>query len=390
MMELAAPLGLAVLAALALPIVIHFLRRTEEHELSFAAMRWLSDQTRTSTKLRLHERLLLAVRLLLLASLALLLALPVWRSASPGAAWVVVAPGVDAGVAQAAVDLPSAEWHWLAPGYPDLNATRVRPVSDTTLTPRGTSLSSLVRGLDAMLPAATPLTLVVPQELGELDAERLRLGRSVDWRIVPGRSPEHEQRAEPAPLQIAVRSAADRAEELRVVRALERAWELAGHAVTLDIASSDTPIPEDADRVLWLDAGAMPVSLRTWIEHGGTALVSNRPDDTGSIVLTDEQGRAALREHPLGRGRMLSTPAAFTVEQMPMLASPDFPERLHAVLSAPVAPPDRAPAATMSPARETGHATGPRTSLDGIVALIAALLFLAERAWATRLRAWRS
>ena len=59
---LLAPLGLAALAALIVPILIHLRRRTEEVPVDFAALRWLDALPRPRSKLRFDELLLLAVR----------------------------------------------------------------------------------------------------------------------------------------------------------------------------------------------------------------------------------------------------------------------------------------------------------------------------------------
>ena len=71
---LLAPLGLAALAALIVPLLIHLHRRTEEVPVDFAALRWLDILTRPRSRIRFEEWLLLALRLLLVALLGLLLA----------------------------------------------------------------------------------------------------------------------------------------------------------------------------------------------------------------------------------------------------------------------------------------------------------------------------
>ncbi|TVP74601.1 MAG: hypothetical protein EA352_10435 [Gemmatimonadales bacterium] len=98
-----APLLLALLAALAVPLVLH-LRRQRQVPSSFPALRYLEDTLqRTSRHLRLRNRLLLLVRLALLAVLALAaarLVLPVGGGTHPPAAVVLV---VDDGIRSATV-----------------------------------------------------------------------------------------------------------------------------------------------------------------------------------------------------------------------------------------------------------------------------------------------
>ena len=124
---LLAPLGLAALAALVVPLLIHLRRRTEEVPVDFAALRWLEARPRPRRKPQLDELLLLGLRLLLVALLALLLARPAVLGWEDDGARVLVAPGVDAAAAREAAG-PEAELRWIAPGFPDRAAgPRRRP-----------------------------------------------------------------------------------------------------------------------------------------------------------------------------------------------------------------------------------------------------------------------
>ena len=80
------------------------------------------------------------------------------------------------------------------------------------------------------------------------------------------------------------------------------------------------------------------------MREGGVALVSRQANADGVILMSDANGDPLLRERALGRGRMLTTPAALTVDAMPALLAPDFPEHLRELLSAKAAAPDRASA----------------------------------------------
>ncbi|MGH8499280.1 MAG: BatA domain-containing protein, partial [Methylococcales bacterium] len=150
------PSALLALTALVLPLLIHLSRRSEQKPTDFAALRWISAQLRPRRKLVFQEILLLLLRLLLLIALAFFLAKPVsMQSASPKH-WVIVLPGANVDMAK---DLPSrqtSEWHWLAPGFPDFEGIRMS--SDIPL-------GSLLRELDAQLPANTAITVVVPETL---------------------------------------------------------------------------------------------------------------------------------------------------------------------------------------------------------------------------------
>ncbi len=198
-LTLLAPFGLAALAALALPLLIHLIRRLELTPTEFAALRWITERMRPRRRLRFERPWLLLLRLALLALLAVLLARPVLTPpAASTRSWVVVAPAVERPAAHAAVSAPEADWRWLAPGFP-----RLEDIAPTVDSP----VSSLLRELDADLPADTALTAIVPQELAGLDGERPRLAHALEWRIVPGRTQDTDAPAPEPARRLALRYA---------------------------------------------------------------------------------------------------------------------------------------------------------------------------------------
>jgi hypothetical protein len=330
-----------------------------------------------------HERVLLLLRLLLLAILALLLAWPVWRGgarpASPAPA-VIVAPGIDAAVARAAIDAPLADWHWLDGRAP---------------------LTSRLRELDAALAPGTAVTVLVPEDLGGLDAERLRLAHSVTWRPLPGRSPEQPAAgqgqaapasASPAPplLTIAVRYDAGSAAgptEIGVLRAVAAAWVAAGVPASVEFAAHDAPLPPLSTWLVWLGGGDLPPAVDAWIRAGGRALASRQPDGGAPAALSDAAGRPVLRERRLGAGTLLSLEGPLLPDAVPALRSARFPQELYALMTEPGEPPDRAPANSVVPlVRAQSADVGRVRELAPQFALAAALLFLIERSYATRRR----
>ncbi|MGQ3469536.1 BatA domain-containing protein, partial [Xanthomonas campestris] len=76
MMLLLFPAGLAALAALVLPLLIHLARRSGHRPTDFAALRWVRALPRPRHRVRFDEWPLLLVRLVLLAAPAVLLAGP--------------------------------------------------------------------------------------------------------------------------------------------------------------------------------------------------------------------------------------------------------------------------------------------------------------------------
>ncbi|MGJ3627505.1 hypothetical protein AB5I41_12040 [Sphingomonas sp. MMS24-JH45] len=126
------------------------------------------------------------MRLLLLTLAALWLAQPVLTGApSCGSVAAAVVPGAA----------PVEGTVWLAPGFP--------PVSEPV--PAGpVPAASLVRELDARLPEGASLTIRVPAVIEGADAERPRLSRRVEWRVMPGSMAATPAVAARAP-QLAVR-----------------------------------------------------------------------------------------------------------------------------------------------------------------------------------------
>jgi len=380
---LLAPLGLVALAALALPLLIHLVRRLELTQTEFAALRWVAERVRPRRRLRFERPWLLLLRLALLALLALLLARPMLTApGAPARRWVVVAPGVERSTAQAAVGTLDADWHWLAPGFPRL---------DDAAPAAAIPISSLLRELDADLPAGSALSVVVPQELAGLDGERPRLAHALDWHVVPGRMQDVAAPTPATPTRLVVRYAVDAKAAQTYLRAAVAAWnQREPHRYELDAGPASAPIPSDAAWLVWL---APPTSALTqWIERGGIALTANNADSEGEPVWRDDHGRVLARRHVAGHGQTIALTGVFAPSDLPILLDAAFPDRLLSVFAGAPPAPTRASAAAR-PLHDAGIASGAAQSLaaarplDAWLALLIAGLFLLERAVATRARA---
>lgn len=386
MMLLLAPLGLLALFALVIPFVLHLVRRQQLTDTEFAALRWISLRTQPQRHLRIERPWLLLLRLLLLALLALLLAQPVLESKSVDrdADWVVVAPGADLAAARSRIG-GAGEWRWLAPGFPSL---------DAQLASAPTPTASLLRELDAQLPAGRKLSLVVPEQLDGLDGERVQLAHAFDWIVVPGQSPAvatmpAEKR------QLFVRFDADQAAGLDYLRAAVAAWNVRVPACcTLDAQSLATPLPADARWLVWLGAD-LPADVTAWVEQGGVALVAPQAakDGDANVLWRDRGGTPLAYEHSRGAGRLISLSGRLDPAQMPLLLDDDFAQRLFDALRGPTPAPTRASAAAVEPlhaaaaaasdVRQVGRAL---RAFDPWLALLISALLLAERWLATRRR----
>ncbi len=362
-----APAGLAALAALAIPFIIHLRRRTEQVPVDFAALRWLRQRPRPRQRIRFDDWPLLLVRLLLLALAAMLLARPVLYDAASKAPRILVVPGAEP------PRIPEgSRAHWLAPGFPPI---------DQSAPPGPIALSSLLRQFDAELPAKAPLAVYVPAELHGVDAERPRLSRAVRWEIVPGRMMASRPPAQIRPaLSIRHDGAADNG--IRYVRAAAQAWVSPGKPADLDIAL-DSRLPDTKRVLVWLRQGPVPAPVRDWIGRGGTALLGAEagfamPGGTTG-VWRDASGTPLVEAGAIGRGRVLRFVRPLVPARMPELLEPDFPERLQAVLTPAGPAPARVLARAFVP--RTGAASYPQPPLDlwPWLALAVALIFLVER-----------
>lgn len=372
------PAALAGLLALLIPLAIHIARRSEQLPTDFAALRWLRQKPKPRSRLRFDEWLLLALRLALLALVVLWIAHPVLFGAASKQPNVALTPGVD----PAAVDdkaLAEGRAHWLAPGYPRVEPGK--PIATDAI-----PLGSLVRQLDADLPQGAPLTIIVPQILQGVDAERPRLSRKVDWRIVPGAMPVGKPVAIKPP-SIAIRADGAHAAGLRYLNAAALAWQLAGKPADVDSGSLTAPLPSSDKTLFWMSAGSLPEALQRWIAQGGQAIVASDAvlpqGATPAPLWQDDLARPLVEAMQIGKGRLLRFTRPLQPAQMPQLLEADFPARLRALVQPPSMAPQRADAAAYAPL--TGGRAYPQPPAEPRpwLALLIAALLLIERWFAT-------
>lgn len=382
-LSLLLPLGLAALAALLLPLLIHLARRSEQQPVIFAALRWLRFKPKPRQRIRFDEWPLLLLRLLLLALLALLLARPVLTGRDGDDAWVVVVPGVEqperhlreAGFGQ------EIEPRWLAPGYPALNLPQ--PIE-------GLPAASLLRQLDAELSPGTRLVVFVPEVLDGVDAQRPVLSRAVEWRVVAG-APSVDEPAPGAPPAIHVLHDQTHAGGLRYLQAAARAWSASGEDPPVTSGSPEAPIPAGVDHLFWLSAAGMPDPVREWTRAGGVVVLSAGVDWPGQAsppqpLWRDARGRVWLEGGALGEGRVLRFTQALEPAAMPVLLESDFPQRLRQVLQGDQPPPARVSAGHHAPSTGGGPWLPVPYDLQPWLALLIALVFALERCLATARR----
>lgn len=372
---LLAPLGLAALAALAIPLLIHLRRRTEEVPIDFAALRWLDALPRPRSKLRFDEWLLLAIRLLLVALLALLLARPAILGRDGDAPRFLAAPGVDPASARAAAG-PDANIRWIAPGFPDFD--RASP-------PSRVPLSSLIRQFDAELPQGARLTIFVPPVIDGVDAEPLHLTRKVTLKVIPAISEKPAAPAFQSP-PLAVRHIPGGEAPVRYFRAATAAWSERPRFE----AQTGRKLPQPGTVLVWLIPGPVPQAVTDWVSKGGTALLAEGADVTmpaaTTVLWRDPSGNALVEGAPLGAGRLMRFTKPLEPAAMPDLLSADFAARLRDLVAPTAPPPARVAAAVFAPTAGIRPYPQPARELSAWLGVVIALVFLAERLLAARLR----
>lgn len=369
MPALLAPAALIALVALAIPLVIHLARRSAQRPTDFAALRWLRRKAKPRHRIRFDERLLLAVRLVLLSLVALFLAAPALRDGARGGRWIAVVPGATVPVVE------GAEVRWLAPGFPPVTG----PAPDGAL-----PVASLLRQLDADLPPATRLTVLVPAILNGVDAERPRLSRAVDWRVAGDAMPAPPPSPPAPPPVLAIPPSSDGAAGLRYLSAAAIAWTPPGQPPAI---ARVVALPPPLAILVRLEAGPLPADVAGWVGRGGTALVSAATPLAGATPVWRDAAGAVLAEAAMaGRGRVIRFTRALTPAAMPELLDADFPARLRGLIDPPAPPPTRVRAADHRPLTGTAAYARPARDLRSWLALAIAALWLGERWLATRRR----
>ncbi|MCX7041211.1 MAG: BatA domain-containing protein [Gammaproteobacteria bacterium] len=387
-LSLLAPMGLVVLAALLLPLLLHLQRQSEARPTPFAALRWIGARLRPRRRIRLEELLLLLLRLLLVASVALLFARPVMTGLGADKPWVLVATTLDAPALRAAQSpamgnesksLAEAQWRWLAPDFPEIDAARPAPRQPT---------ASLLRDVDARLPPRTAVTVFVPGIVDGLDGERPQLSRSVDWRVAKAISPPAKAGGpEARPAQktkaLIIRHVADRNDAARFLQAAARAL-----ARPVDAGDTTRALPAGARQLAWLVPGPVPPAIVQWLRDGGTLLLDREASidglSLGAPRWRDRQGRVLALESSYGRGRVIAMQSPLSAQSVPELLDAGFPDQLEALLDPPPESPARADAAAARP-RTGGPGYQPLPEpVDAWLAWLAVALLLAERWIATR------
>lgn len=395
MPSLLAPLGLLALAAWLLPLWLHLRRREDVQTRLFAAWRWVRTAPRRARCWRIERWGLLLLRLLLIALLALLLAEPVGTISGRASTHVLLAPGIAPAQALQAGAPRAATWHRWQPGTPLREA-------DGAADPRAPSSGRIsdLRQLDARLPANARLVVVVPDWFDGADGARATLVHTVEWRSAPGvpiALPAPPRTALPT---LAIRATAGLRAEARYVAAAAQAWPAAATnaaAETTAVLPPDTAVPARVDVVAWFVPGPVPHALVARAERGAQVLLAAQatwPTPLTPLPTWRDAHGPWFATATVGRGRVLQFTRPLQAASAPGLLDADFAARLREQLQ-PAAPADtRVFAADYRPVQASAAQAArlqlpSRSPWSPWLALLVALVFLAERVLAERVLAPR-
>lgn len=368
------PAALAALASLLLPLLIHLARREQHTPLSFAALRWLHKQARPRQRIRLNEWPLLLVRLLLLCALVLLLARPqLFGSDADTSAVIAIAPALSASSLPATLPADTKRV-WLAPGFPPADTDSAPPAP-------GQPISSLLRELDATLPAGAALSVAVPARLTGTDGQVPQLSRAVDWHVLPVADEQtHATPQAPTPPTLIVRHDAP-AQGVAYLRAAQRSWH---PQQSPDIATDTHALPalKTDDWVVWLSDKPLPDAVKEHLRTGGGVLLDARqppPDNALAIARMYARDGTVLIEQMIATDNhsgLLRFTGALQPMQMPLLLEPEFPSQLLHTLQ-PTAAPDLVEAMDHAPTSgATPGSAAPVELARWLIALIVLMLGL--------------
>ena len=380
------PSALLALAALLVPLLVHLVRQTEQKRIQFAALRWLVARAQPRRRPRFNEWLLLLLRLLLLALIALWLAQPVLHGRPDMRPWLVVHPAINLARVPAGAS-HDEQRHWLAPGFPTLAQPPPRNMP---------SIASLLRELDATLPAGVAVRVVVPEQFDATDAQRAVLGRAIEWLPIAGTSSPQRNDA-PAPLRVVAYVDDTHRVALPYLRAAAKAWNSTPSptrsANRLREIQGVNEINSGDTQMLWLTSTSVGTQQRQWVQRGGVILVAENSATTSmdwhdaQVVWRSASGTPLALRIADGKGAWVRMLVPFEPQSLPALLEPTFPEALQALLESKPPTAQRTWAENYSPIH-ANIAPVPQTPrrIGALLALLIALLFGIERWLATAAR----
>lgn len=314
---LQAPPWLWLLGALAIPLLIHLLRRSNPREITFAAAHWLQQQPPQNWKrLFLRDKLLLLLRLLLIALLALLLAQPLLpRDTHANSGVLLVDPRIERAELRAFLDSNFSGDE----SFTDIFWLQARPLP---LDERRPPAPELWQALSALADQAAFRRAHILLRSDKNPSGRGLFNFSPRWQWHALQSGGGD---DPGAPRIALLGDGP-------------AWlepalrQLRNHSLPqLDmrqLSPVETPSAETVDWLIYDTAGALPETLHDFIRDGGLLISDQRvqPATAVDFVALDMEPGELLQAAAIGRGSWLRYQSDWHGEQFFRRA--DLPQRL--------------------------------------------------------------
>lgn len=279
-----------LLAALAIPLLIHLLRRSATREITFAAAHWLQQKRQHRKQLLLREKWLLLLRMLLLALLVLILAQPLLqRDGVSPADLLLVDPRIEH--AQLETFLQKN------PSFASVLWLQSKPVSVTAPRPQAPDLWNTLSGL-ADVDEFRRAHILLRNAENPSGHGALRVSPHWQWHALENANTENST---PLPRLALLGEGPPWLEAaLQQLRETE--------LPQLELQKFDTIDRVDAAAQDWLIydlPGALPTELREFVRDGGLLITDQRVQPTPGRSFVDVAYDEPLQATALGRGSWL-------------------------------------------------------------------------------------
>ena len=381
MIAFAAPVWLAALGALAVPLAIHLWSHRARRPIRVGSIRLLLGMPPAARRaVRLRDPWLLALRLTLLAALALSLADPYWapRGQRTGT-WALLS--TEALADRTLIDSlrdAGADLRLLEDGGRQMADGSTRPASE----PLPSAIShlpnywSLLAEADRLAPPGTRFLVAAPLVSDRFRGARPALRALVTWREVRADAPRAAAPAAAPPRRVVILADASHRDDARYF------------AAAIQAAARTTGPPADVTRGSPADAGALAPQADwiVWLAAPGTAPA---PSGAPAPVWSDANGALLLSVARDGQALVFQLLTRITPE---WALAPEFVEAVAALWVGPVPQAAAvAPRITATQATPARAAAPPRrgapagaVSLAGPLWALAALALALDRAVALR------
>jgi hypothetical protein len=337
---------LASLLALLIPVLIHLFSKSRGRLVHFAHVAFITHrQQQPVNRLRLIERLLLALRLMMLLVASLLLAGLFWIDPAPAERqqtlvsedWLnTVSADARANLAADADLLPIQLL-----SYPQRSLSAEDILNWTPGASRPTlNLWQRIQVAASVLGPTTELRVYTTDLADQFDGSKVPIANPVDWHIATA----GVIAAAPVVMNVGIISSESRSQDGLYLRAALDAL-MGNPALELTLRPMTyAQLPDELlkkmdkmDVVVLLGHPADTAPFLQYVERGHVLLLDSVPvpvpAPVDTVVLSRDDGTPLLTRQRQGRGQILRLHGRFLPDDNSLVASPDLPLRLAAMLA---------------------------------------------------------